>query len=364
VIPWYYTISDTCSDHALSLSFHERCYIRYGLPPWAPPPPRKGSPCRSAEKDVQQVARARQADAKQEETHEDNNNDDEDDKEQEDVGQPLEEDVGCQPQECNAMKLESSTMELYRADPFGGLAGRSKLDPAPQGFVNLVTLCSFMGTHGLAKRLLPHLAYLIAKFGGDVGHSNHHPDFMTSVEHHSDELIHSSTLKVLQTPLPATGQPPDVTLILDAGVIGKYYHHYRDGCLTVGLIFPVRDPPYRVALLLDILVETADGRREAVVALLEKAFRPLGGLQKWLDLHIALMCGDGAYIPGGSDARHKGGLLKDFGAPRPSRNWWDDFHTLNKAMEHAVKQSAMMEQFFRMLNLGLEHMFLAASLSQ
>ena len=306
-------------------------------------------PCRSAEKDVQLAAGARTAD--------DDDDDDGEDKEQEDVGQPLAEDAGCQPQECNTMKLESSTMKLYKADPFAGLAGRSKLDPAPQGFVNLVTLCSFMSTHGLAKRLLPHIAYLITKFGGDIGHSNHRPEFMSSVEHHSDELIHSSTIKVLQTPLPATGQPPDVTLILDAGVIGKYYHHYRDACLTIGLIFPVRDPPYRVSLLLEILVEGADGRFDAVMALLEKAFQPLGGLQKWLDCHIALCSGDGAYMPGGPAARHRGGLLGDFWAPRPPRNWWDDFHCLNKAMEHAVGKSDMMEQFFKMLNLI--HIFLA-----
>jgi hypothetical protein len=287
----------------------------------------------------------------------DTNNEDEDDdtnNAQQAMGQPLQEYIGCQPQECSAMKL--STMKLLGADPFGGLIGTHKLRPAPPGFVNLVTLCSFLSTHAYPKTALTHLCYLITKFGGDVGHSNHYRDFMTCVEHRSDELIHSSALQVLQTPLPATGQPPDVTLILDAGCIGKYYHHYRDGCLTIGLIIPVRDPPYRVSLLLDILVETADGRYGAMVELLEKAFAPLGGLKKWRDKHIALVCGDGAYIPGGCESRHKGGILKDFWEPRPARNWWDDFHCLNKAMEHAVKKSVMMESFFKLLNLGLDCM--------
>ena len=113
-----------------------------------------------------------------------------------------------------------------------------------------------------------------------------------------------------------------------------------------------------MSMLLDIMVEGADGRSLAVMELLEKAFQPLGGLSKWLDSHLSLLCGDGAYIPGGSEARHRGGSLKDIWGHRACRNCWDDFHCLNKAMEYTVKKSDMMERFFKMLNLSLDHMFL------
>ena len=258
--------------------------------------------------------------------------------------------VGCQTPGCQPPETKLVACVPH---PFGGLAGAAPLAAAPQSFVNLVTLCSFMSTHGLAKSLLPHLAYLITKFGGDVGHSNHHRDFVTIVEHRSDELIYHSTLNVLQKTLPATGQIPDVTLILDAGVIGKYYHHYRDGCLTIGLIFPVQHPPYRVALLLDIVVECADGRFPAIRKYLEKAFAPLGGLDKWLDVHLAMLCGDGAYISGGIAAKKKSdGLLENIWGDRGNRNRWDDFHCMIKAMEHTIKESPMIEVFFRHLTLG------------
>ena len=126
-------------------------------------------------------------------------------------------------------------------------------------------------------------------------------------------------------------------------MIGKYYHHYRDQCLTVGLTIPTCDAPYKEALLYDIIIETADGRLDAVIRELDKAFQPLGGWEKCNKERFGVKCADGAYMPGGNNAKHSAIFKK---LPEPGRLLWDLFHLLCATAKDAFTDSQMVDCYF------------------
>ena len=96
----------------------------------------------------------------------------------------------------------------------------------PSGFVNLVRITQFMATHGIPRRLLPGLCLLVRKSGGDVGKSSHSQRFAQIAEFTGDQLLLKRTLQAMNTPLAGTGRPPDLSWMLDAGTIGKYFTRY------------------------------------------------------------------------------------------------------------------------------------------
>ena len=96
----------------------------------------------------------------------------------------------------------------------------------PSGFVNLVRITQFMATHGIPRRLLPGLCLLVRMSGGDVGKSSHSQRFAQIAEFTGDQLLLKRTLQAMNTPLAGTGRPPDLSWMLDAGTIGKYFTRY------------------------------------------------------------------------------------------------------------------------------------------
>ena len=217
----------------------------------------------------------------------------------------------------------------------------------PKSFVNLVRLTQFMSTHGLSKSLLPHLCFLVIEAKGDVGHSNHHPGFCSAVEFQANSLLIEVAKKFLTRPLGGTGVLPDVALILDAGTIGKFYRQCRDTVLLVGFLVPVDGPPYVTPIFVGAIVESADGRQDAVINFLERAMAifGLGNLRKWLTERVAVLCGDGGYVEGGLQAKHRGASLKNVWGVLENRNIWDLFHLIDKAGSKAIKGSHMADFF-------------------
>ena len=116
----------------------------------------------------------------------------------------------------------------------------------PSGFVNLVRITQFMATHGIPRRLLPGLCLLVRMSGGDVGKSSHSQRFAQIAEFTGDQLLLKRTLQAMNTPLAGTGRPPDLSWMLDAGTIGKYFTR-SICCYTYGKYFI-----YKVDLLLYI----------------------------------------------------------------------------------------------------------------
>ena len=91
------------------------------------------------------------------------------------------------------------------------------------------------------------------------------------------------------------------------GPLGNFIFK-RVALLLVGIIISIEQPSFTSAILVGAIVESVDGRREAVFADLRKVFAMLSvpNFDQWLRERLAIISADGAYT-GGPDALHKAG---------------------------------------------------------
>ena len=149
--------------------------------------------------------------------------------------------------------------------------------------------------------MYPGLLGVILEARGDVGPGPYNRKFVQVVEEASHGALMRATRNLLWTPLPATGQRPDVELIADGGAFGKYFSRGGDDFLNVGAIVPWPVWPYRLPVPLGWICTAGSGSADAEREQLRGAVAAagLGRLEDFVSGFVGTACGDQAMATGG-----------------------------------------------------------------
>ena len=110
-------------------------------------------------------------------------------------------------------------------------------------------------------------------------------------------------MQPLRAALPSTGVPPDTQIFVDDLSVGRYFGRAGGTVLALGCQYSTAATRSGTAALpLALELEQADGRRDAVLALMRKGFQrcdPNRSLEHFVHTQVATSSGDGALSQGG-----------------------------------------------------------------